>query len=62
MKDKKVEFGWTDFLEIWKLAYGRGYEMGYTDRDNGDYNPESRSYPPNVLRKIFMSFEQEEEE
>lgn len=62
MKDRKVEFGWTDLFEIWKLAYRKGYEMGYTDRNNGDYSPESCSYPPDVLRKIFYQFEQEEKE
>lgn len=61
-KDRKVEFEWTDFFEIWRLAYKKGYEMGYTDRGNDKYSPESCSHPPDVLRKIFYQFEQEEEE
>lgn len=27
-KDRKVEFEWTDFFEIWRLAYKKGTRWG----------------------------------
>lgn len=64
IKDRKVEFGSTDFLEIWKLAYRKGYEYGFADRRDYSYHPESYERPPGILKKIFESYlpEQEEEE
>lgn len=63
MKGRKVEFEWADFIELWRMAYKKGYEDGYIDRAKGNnYRPESYVNPPEVMRKIFVSFEQEEEE
>lgn len=62
MKDRKVEFEWNDFLEIWKLAFIRGYVYGYKDKYFGNYNPEFHAHPPVILKKIFESYVPEKEE
>lgn len=29
IKDRKVEIGWADFIDIWHMAYKAGYGRGY---------------------------------
>lgn len=55
------KFSWSDLFEIWMMAYKKGYETGYMDRTRGyEYNPTAYAHPPEVLRKIFESSEEEE--
>lgn len=43
------------------MAYKKGYETGYMDRVRGhEYNLTAYAHPPEVLRKIFESSEEEE--
>lgn len=52
----KTEFSWSDLLEIWIMAYERGYEHGYRDKAIGcEYNSGTYAQPPDVLLKIFES-------
>lgn len=56
----KKEFIWSDLFEIWMMAYKKGYETGYMDKFRGyEYNPTAYAHPPEVLKKIFESSEEE---
>ena len=55
------KFSWNDLSEIWTMAYKEGYENGYMNGSEGyDYNSMAYAHPPEVLRKIFESSEEEE--
>lgn len=59
MKGKRILVGQT-FFEIWMMAYKKGYENGYMDKVRGhEYNSGAYAQPPDVLRKIFESSEEE---
>lgn len=60
---RDIPFSWRDFFDTWVMAYKKGYEDGYSDKakDVG-YRPSSFSHPPDVLRKIFESVKEQEEE
>lgn len=65
IKDRKVEIDWTDFIDIWHMAYkagyGRGYVAGSCATDYDDEDDESFN-PPGFLKMIFESYGKEEEE
>lgn len=63
MDDKKErKFSLPDIFEIWIMAYRRGYGIGYMDKVRGcEYNSGADAQPPEVLRKIFESSEENKE-
>lgn len=57
----KKKFSWSDLFEIWMMAYKKGYGVGYMDKSRDyEYNQTAYAHPPEVLRKIFESSEEEE--